>query len=227
MLVKEIVLLANSRKLSGRCLAGRESANGGSSSWIRPISDRQAEEVSERERQYENGSDPKLLDVIYVPLLAPAPGCHQPENWRLDPGFYWKKVGELSREDLFAFVSEEEPLWFNGVSTFHGENDEMSHSLADRLTDSLRLIFLQNGLSLFVFAPKQAFGNSKRRVLAAFNYAGTHYRLWVTDPEIEREFLNKPNGEYVLGASFLTISVGEPFNGNCYKLVAAIIPYGS
>jgi hypothetical protein len=32
-----------------------------------------------------------------------------------------------------------------------------------------------------------------------------------------------PDGSYNLGSSYLTISLGEPFRGDYYKLVAAVI----
>jgi hypothetical protein len=42
---------------------------------------------------------------------------------------------------------------------------------------------------------------------------------------LEREYLMKPQDEYLLDQKniYLTISLGEPFNGFCYKLVAAVI----
>jgi len=45
--VKRIVCLANSRKLQGRCIAGREIVQGKPGAWIRPVSAREHEEVSE------------------------------------------------------------------------------------------------------------------------------------------------------------------------------------
>lgn len=65
-ITRRIVCLANSRKMQGRCVAGRELNAGVAGSWIRPVSDRPAEEVSEYERQYQDGSDPRVLDIISV-----------------------------------------------------------------------------------------------------------------------------------------------------------------
>ncbi len=49
--LKRIVCLANSRKYSGRCIAGKELlADGRPGRWIRPVSARENEEVSEHER---------------------------------------------------------------------------------------------------------------------------------------------------------------------------------
>ncbi|MDN5507344.1 MAG: hypothetical protein L0H10_26535, partial [Comamonas sp.] len=68
---KVIVCLANSRKPSGRCIAGKEyflnEKNeffiGG---WIRPVSQRESREISENERIYNNGITAQNLDVIKI-----------------------------------------------------------------------------------------------------------------------------------------------------------------
>lgn len=78
-------------------------------------------------------------------------------------------------------------------------------------------------MSLKVFVPGEVFGNSKRRVQAQFHFSGTQYALWVTDPNIERSYLACADSDYKLSECYLTISLGEPYDGYCYKLVAAII----
>lgn len=219
---KRIVCLANSRKLSGRCVAGIEFSGQRRVGWIRPVSAREHEEVSEYERQYQDGSDPRLLDVMNVPLLEPRPKGYQQENWLLDPDSYWQKVGRLNWGDLHALAEPSGTLWINGDSTYNGTNDRIMLPQAAALRSSLRLVYVER-LTLSVFRPGAAFGNPKRRVQGHFDHAGTHYRLWVTDPVYERHYLAQNDGDYVIGESFLTVSLGEPYEGACYKLIAAII----
>lgn len=221
-LVKRLVCLANSRKLHGRCVAGIEIGGGERSGWIRPVSARQQEEVSEYERQYNDGSDPRVLDIIDVPLLGPRPKDYQRENWLLDPDVYWRKVGRASWADTEGLVDPPSPLWINGYSSYNGCNDRIPLAQATQLTSSLSLVRVER-VTLSVFKPGEAFGNFKRRVQGRFVHHGTEYHLWVTDPVYEREYLQKDDGDYAVGGGFLTVSLGEPHNDYCYKLVAAII----
>ncbi len=220
--VKRIVCLANSRKLGGRCIAGREWRGGRAGRWVRPVSDRENRDVSEYERQYEDGSDPRILDVIDVPLREPLPQPCQPENWLLDPEYHREKSGRLSWFDLPALADPAAPLRADGCSSYEGRNDRVPLDAADSIGDSLRLLRIDD-LALSVFRPGEAFGNAKRRVQARFPHAGRDYALWVTDPRWERYCLAKPDGRYRLGACYLTVSLGEPYRGFRYKLVAAIM----
>lgn len=219
-MIKQIVCLANSRKINGRCIAGKELGDTGA--WIRPVSARLHEEVSEHERQYEDGSDPRVLDVIEIPMLQPKPGKFQRENWLLDSQYYWVKKDTLKANDLMNFVDNPPTLWVNRHSSYNGANDRIPLAVADNLTNSLELIFVEQ-LSLNVFAPGETFGNKKRRVQADFSYNGDLYKLWVTDPKIERSYLQQDNGTYPLDSSYLCISLSEPYDEYCYKLVATII----
>ena len=220
--VKRIVCLANSRKLHGRCVAGRGWSDGRAGQWVRPVSDREHLDVSEYERQYEDGSDPRVLDIIDVPVLDPKPEKFQTENWLLDPEYYWEKVGRLSWFDLPVLADPVAPLWLDGHSTYHGLNDKIPLDVAGSIGDSLKLIHVDK-LDLSVFKPGEAFGNTKRRVQGRFKYAGNRYYLWVTDPAFERQYLAKLDGDYQIGECFLTVSLGEPYGGACYKLIASII----
>jgi hypothetical protein len=175
-----------------------------------------------RTRRFPNTkrSDPRLLDIIDIPLLEARPKGYQRENWLLDPGEYWVKTGQISWERLAVFADRAGELWINGHSTYHGLHDHIPLDQAGAVPGSLRLVRVET-MQLRVFTPGEAFGNSKLQ--ARFTFAGTAYALWVTDPAVERAYLAGEDGSYRLGESYLTISLGEPFNGNCHKLVAAVI----
>ena len=53
---KILVCLANSRKHNDRCVAGKVYESGQILEWIRPISSRQGEELSDLERKYQDRS---------------------------------------------------------------------------------------------------------------------------------------------------------------------------
>ena len=221
-LVKRIVCLANSRKMSGRCVAGRELVDGVPGGWVRPVSARPQQEVSLAEQRYEGGGEPQLLDIVDIPLVAARPGAHQPENWLLSPDFYWVKHGRLDAGRLPSLLDPPAPLWVGGVHTYNGLNDEIPAAWLPSLGGSLRFIWVQS-LQVEVLRPGAAFGNPKRRVQAQFSYGQAEYRLWITDPLAEERYLAVPAGVHQLGPSYLTVSVGEPFGDSCYKLVAAVI----
>ncbi len=219
--LRRMVCLANSRKLSGRCVAGKELASNGPGAWLRPVSARPSEEVSEYERQYQDGSDPQVLDIIDVPLISAKPNTYQPENWLLEPDEYWGRLGRLGWNDLQDLVNSPSVLWENGFSTVSGLNDRVPLLLATNLGGSLYMVHLQE-MELSVSAPGAAFGNQRRRVQARFTFKGISYDLRVTDPVFERQYLAGSNGEFPISECYLTVSLGEPYDGFCYKFVAAI-----
>lgn len=221
---KLVVCLANSRKHNGRCIAGLEIVEGLPVEWVRPVSDRPGAEVSEYERQYPDGSDTRVLDVVEIPLLAAAPDGYQAENWLLDPESYWMPRGRATWEELTPLEDDQEPLWPDDAPpTRHGINDRVWASHADGFANSLRLIRMPD-LTIRVFAPGADFNNPKRRVQGGFTYLGTSYRVWMTDPVVERHYLAQADGTYDVGDCYATMSLGERADdGYCYKLIAAVI----
>ena len=220
--IKRILCLANSRKTQGRCIAGKVLTDTAPAEWIRPVSERANQEVSERERQYEDGSDPRVLDIIDVSLIKPTPSQHQPENWLLDSTEYWVKKDQVKEDSLQSYVDPVTSLWINGHSTYNGENDQIPLEAASTFDNSLRLIHV-NSLSVSVYKPGEAFGSMKRRVQGHFQHCNADYKLWITDPNYERCYLAKPDGDYEIGESYLTISLGEPYENFLYKFIATVI----
>ena len=184
MPTKRIVCLANSRKPGGRCVAGRELVDDRPEAWVRSVSAREHQAVSKGERQYQDGSDSMLLDIMDVPLLEHRPEDYQQENWLLDPDHDWKKIDGFPWGGLDQFSEAGGTLWRNGSSSYHGTNNRIPLQQAAEETSSLKLIHVDE-VRLRVFAPSLDFGKSKRTVQARFQFSGNDYALSVTDPDIE------------------------------------------
>ncbi len=217
---RTFVCFANSRKHSGRCVAGKEWLDGRPGEWVRVVSDWLTHELSAEDRRYENGDDPQLLDVVRVPCLRPEPASHQGENHVIDSNFYWIKQGRLAWPDLCAWLDNPGTLWTLGEASYACMNNRVA-------------VGRENGASLYLIrvpclrlrvgakAPGQF--DSKRIVRGEFNYHGTVYRLGVTDPVIEIKYLSGQDGRYEIPQAVLCVSLGDPFQGYFYKLIASVL----
>lgn len=220
--LKRIVCLANSRKMSGRCIAGKEwSEEHGVSEWIRPVSPREKQEVSLQERQYEDRSEPQLLDIIDIPVLEHLPKDHQVENWLLDFKSRWVKRGTFPLNKLPEILDSVAPLWIDGENTNHGTKNKILLEQLTSVPDSLKLIHVEN----MIISVAPDYNPSDRRVDGQFRHAGLVYKFKITDPKYEEKYRAKGNGIYKLNNCYLTISLGEPFKEQkaVFKLIAAII----
>jgi len=81
-----------------------------------------------------------------------------------------------------------------------------------------------NDLQVHVAVEGAEFDNGKRKLRGRFTHGGVQYYLSITDPPLERQYLQGPNGEFQVGHALLCISLSEPFKGWAYKLIAAVIP---
>ena len=167
-IVKRIICLANSRKRSGRCIAGKELNGDGHAPWVRPVSDRPDQEVSEQERIYKDRSEPRVLDIVDIPLREHRPKSHQSENWLLDPRRTWARTGRATWNDLFSVADNPAWLWKNGSSTYHGWNDRVSVADCQKLHSSLYLLHLSS-MKYRLYTPGAEFGKwvKMRHLLAA------------------------------------------------------------
>ena len=219
---KTIVCLANSRKTSGRCIAGRELAAGKIGPWIRPVSARDTREISEDDRRYEDGTGAAVYDVIEIDMLQYVGENYQSENHLIDDGYHWRKVGRWNWQRLQALVEPiQGPLWLNGHKTYYGFNDKIPEEFVVKQNSSLALV-CANELKINVQPEGGMYGPAKRRVRASFRLAGITYSLSMTDPVVETAYLGGADGVFPMDDAILVISLSEIFKGFAFKLVATI-----
>lgn len=217
----EVVCLANSRKYGGRCFAGLLLDGSG---WLRPVSRDRASHgaLKNAAMRLPDGTEPKLLDTVVFKVSAPRPLGYQMENWELAGGQWTRSTYEVSPDFLHAQLVK-------GPALLGGTDDREPLG---------RFNSKEPGPSLALISPdrnevswerhKTSLG--QRQVRAAFRLSRQPYNLVVTDPEWESrvplgegayssEELGVASGTSIL----LTVSLGEPLEEYCYKLVAGVI----
>jgi hypothetical protein len=97
----KIICLANSQKHRERCIAGVEISTG---KWIRPVSNLDDGRVPLNVCLV-NGEEPKLLDILEIPLAETSPG-YECENRLILPG-EWKCTEKASVNDLVNYCEDE------------------------------------------------------------------------------------------------------------------------
>jgi len=110
-------------------------------------------------------------------------------------------------------------LWINGYHGNYGINDKIPQERAESISSSLVLIEPEN----FIVTVQEESGIKKVR--GKFDFKGIAYKLAITDPGIENQYLAKSSGQYPIYEKplYITISVGEPFNDYHYKLIAGVV----
>jgi ATP-dependent DNA helicase RecQ len=216
---RKIVCLANSRKYGGRCIAGKEWRQTGPGDWVRPVGRSNTRELLDADITAHHQDPLRLLDIIVIPIAEACPQAYQSENHSiaLQP---WKIAGRLPTDNLNALVDDVDLLWVNGFHSYGGSHDRIP--LADALKLDSSLVFIEpEGFEIVV----QQGANLLKQVRGRFKFKEYIYCLSITDPMIENQYLVEEIGQYQLEAEriCLTISISEPFEGYCYKLIAAVI----
>lgn len=239
VLTKDILILANSRKENGRCVAGITVEKVGGrlwrpaygNEWVRPVSTGSSTgELTIEDRCYPDRSEPELLDVVEIGLKERRPKNHQTENWLMDGDYDWVKRGEFTMEGL-CDIKNSDPLWLGRSSRrsrwrskgYDDKNDRISLDDIASVKDSLRLIRVKELTYRVYTFSDESHGSERRRVRAVFTHRRKTYDISVTDPSVEQEYLEQTDGSYKIGSAYVTVSLGEPFEGDVYRVAAAII----
>lgn len=199
----EIVILANSIKHRQHCIAGK-CVNSGR--WIRPVSNQQGAELSNEQAQCQNpyGVFPvKPLQKVRMGFVENVPLLHQPENYLID-GNRWQQHYSVSLDHLANYVDNPQDLWGRESRVVYATISDGTYVVPQ----SLYLVQVQN-LNLYY--------TDERKRRAEFTYNGIEYDLAVTDPSFDDIILEQREIQGIL-----CVSLGEEFQGYCYKLVATI-----
>lgn len=215
-----LVCLANSRKHSGHCLAGKAMFDGSYSRWVRPVTSHPSQALNLSNQRLTNGKDCALLDIVEASLLEPKPHQHQQENWLLDETVPLRKLGLMAPEEVGSLLDTPKNIWGIGSSTSTGLNDKVTQIDIGLHYNSLNFIEVDK---LIIRVQRRSYPPYATFVSGEFSYNGTDYILKITDPVYEQAFKVANFKEYELGMAYLTISLGENFNDNYYKLIAGII----
>lgn len=207
---QRMVVLANSRKHNGYCLAGKGLENG---QWIRPVSNLPTGEVTHIDTLYADGAQIQPLDIVQFDPGEMRRHPHQPENVLFEH-FHWEKVGRVSFEELEDFRDNHLGFLEGGETR---KNDRVTEPRAQDFGESLGLIYAINAKLVVV----QKEYRQQLRIL--FKHEGISFNLVVTDRQAEREYLNREGTEHLLPRAYICVSLGEPFHEYCYRLAACII----
>lgn len=217
----DLICLANSRKHQGRCIAGLKTDGTG---WVRPIGADNDGSLKPRHYYLSNDTEAQVLDLIRVELTRVHPKPHQPENWSVGRK-RWELLARPAPRSCLAVLR---PYIVPGPSIFDDLYDRVAYNSCEQTPAraSLALVIPEH-LRWRV----QITCSGRRQTRAVFRLRGYDYDLALTDPVWEQRLRGLSPGYHAFEAAgvrpdstiLLTISLGEPFQGYCYKLVAAVI----
>jgi hypothetical protein len=218
----DLICLANSYKWHSRCLAGLRADGGG---WVRPVSDREHGELHYSQYRLPDLSEPHIFDVIRVGLARHRPLPHQPENWLVDdsPWTLLERPAAADRSPVVSGALCSGPLLFGNA----GRWVPYAQFRTRPAPESLLLVQPTDILWRVEFNLTQLC--NMPRVL--FRLSGVPYDLPLTDPVYAGPLQRRDEGDYRScdigipqnSTVLLTLSLGDPLDGICYKLAAAVV----
>lgn len=207
---KEILLLAISPKHSNYCVVGYDFESG---CFVRLLS-KAGTELTSSHLKYENGTFAKVLDVIEVEFLSPAPSyCHQ-EDWKINTDIPCKFLCKFSKNDLGELCSVENFIFRDILPYLNVEE-------AKKISKSILLLKIFNVRNHVV-----VYDMGKMKNKLYFNYNNFPYHgISITDPI----YIN-PSKNICCKEAFALISLADPKekwcqeHGKCFKFVAQLFP---
>lgn len=211
----KIVILANSFREGGRCIAGIEldSRNkpvisGNRPRWVRPVCKTAHEEVPT-----ELAAGLSLLDIVEFEPKEFNPNRHQSENVLIDNRPF-EILGTFPKESIPTLCDNAR---FNTI--FINRGKAVPEDKLPELNYSLILIGVENCKVINRTYEDKLFP----QIRLGFRYHTIEYDLPITDPFFLYEYHAERVNDITLRKMFLTISLGAGFEKWAYKLIAGIL----
>ena len=206
---KKIIIMTESSKIKNNCVAGIDVNTG---EWIRVVSDDEETlgALTDDDLMYKDGTKCKVMDIVKIPYVEKVPTKVQPENILIDRDRYIENDGEATLEDVLEIHSSEKHDYifgtrYSSVKEEHLEEHGVNYSLILIKVKQLVFNWRENN-------------KGQLKLKATFIYNGTEYQdMSVTDPD----FYGVDENDKIKLA-YLVVSLGEPYNGYCYKFIAKI-----
>ena len=217
MIIRKLVILAESAKYNNFCVAGVDMETG---KWIRPISQKAEPEeaVPLDDLKYPDGSRVELLDVAEIKFSDRAVNNPiQPENFFYNEKYFWQKVGRATLQEVIdkRGFDMRDKIFFNDERSIFGADVEKISA-----RESLLLLPMEN---LFIEVEED---KEHKKFFADFEYRGKKiFRFSVGDIAVRKKFEANDAGKYFFKASARVVfSLTNPFQANyqCYKMLAQI-----
>ena len=185
MTERDIVILANSLRMSWHCLAGKDIHTG---EWIRPInhsnpgrSDPSAFTDRDLTDLYGNASGPQLFDCVRIGFQKKCPTQCQPENIYIDKK-PWKSLEPFQADKIPELIDESPFTWLgqNDLSTVNSDRIPESRVAKHPIDSSLIFLKLKPSKNEMSFIPDIDYHKRPRRRMK-FIFNGRRYSFVVKD----------------------------------------------
>lgn len=215
-----MIVLANSRKMGGRCVAGISLATG---AWIRPVSSHPEGELHPSDCAVE-GRAPRALDVVRLPYRERLDDPAQPENVLIDDG-RWELARTVDPKAAYALLI---PHLEPGPALLGGVEKGVPDAAAREGLDASLCLVEPDSIQFVSEDPYRP--GRPRKARAVFELASRWYDLGITDSVVAPALRRAEYGSYSapdLGFpapahTLLTVSMTEPLNEMRWKLAAAV-----
>lgn len=187
---KRIIVLANSIKKGGRCVAGRElNRNSGSvGGWIRPISDVEEGTLMPQHMEVDRNNQLNVLDIVDVPLVQHANDRCHPEDWNVGSA-KWQHVHRFTLSEILRLEETPHGLWLEDKT--HSDRVSCDFIFGQSCHQSLYLVRPNNFRVRIWKEYNSARGYNQKKSRAVFEFMGVEYNLGLTDPVVTNKYCTR------------------------------------